>query len=46
MASIRDQILSLPDSTVLYPGHGPATSVGAERVGNPFLIPQYGGELA
>lgn len=46
MASIRDEILTLPDSTVLYPGHGPPTSVGAERVGNPFLIPHYGGELA
>jgi hydroxyacylglutathione hydrolase len=46
MKSIREQILVLPDTTVLYPGHGPATTVGAERVGNPFLIPHYGGELA
>ena len=46
MKSIRDEILTLPDSMVLYPGHGPATTVGFERVGNPFLAPNYGGELA
>jgi glyoxylase-like metal-dependent hydrolase (beta-lactamase superfamily II) len=46
MTSIREQVLTLPDSTVLYPGHGPATSVGFERAGNPFLVPHYGGELA
>jgi hydroxyacylglutathione hydrolase len=46
MKSIRDEILSLPDETVLHSGHGPATTVGHERVGNPFLVPHYGGELA
>jgi glyoxylase-like metal-dependent hydrolase (beta-lactamase superfamily II) len=46
MRSIREQVLTLPDHTVLYPGHGPSTTVGAERMGNPFLIPHYGGELA
>jgi len=30
-------LLSLPPETVLYPGHGPATTVGAERTHNPFL---------
>ncbi len=45
MASIRREILSLPDETILYPGHGPATTVGQERVTNPFLVPHYGGEL-
>jgi glyoxylase-like metal-dependent hydrolase (beta-lactamase superfamily II) len=35
--SIRTQIYTLPDATVLYPGHGPATSVGAEASGNPFV---------
>lgn len=35
--SIRSKILSMDDSTVLYPGHGPATTVGAERRSNPFL---------
>lgn len=37
MASIRDQVLTLPDQTVLYSGHGPPTTVGRERVSNPFL---------
>ena len=46
MTSIRSKVLTLPDDTVLYPGHGPATTVGHERVGNPFLVPHYGGELA
>ncbi|MCA1789261.1 MAG: MBL fold metallo-hydrolase [Thioalkalivibrio sp.] len=46
MASIREQVLTLPDDTVLYPGHGPPTTVGAEREGNPFLVPHYGGGLA
>jgi glyoxylase-like metal-dependent hydrolase (beta-lactamase superfamily II) len=35
--SIRSQILSLPDETRLLSGHGPETTVGAERVYNPFL---------
>lgn len=34
---IREKILSLPDSTILYPGHGPSTTVGRERLANPFL---------
>lgn len=46
MKSIRGQVLTLPDETTLYPGHGPPTRVGHERVGNPFLVPHYGGELA
>jgi glyoxylase-like metal-dependent hydrolase (beta-lactamase superfamily II) len=46
MKSIREEVLTLPDDTVLYPGHGPPTSVGQERIGNPFLVPHYGGELA
>lgn len=46
MRSIREEVLTLPDDMVLYPGHGPSTTVGDERRGNPFLIPHYGGELA
>lgn len=46
MTSIRAQVLSLPDDTALYPGHGPATTVRHERVSNPFLAPQFGGGLA
>ena len=36
--SIRTQLLTLPDDTVVYSGHGPATTIGAERAGNPFLV--------
>jgi len=35
--SIRSRLLTLPDDTVVYPGHGPETTIGAERAGNPFL---------
>lgn len=35
--SLREQILILPDETVVYPGHGDSTTIGAERTGNPFL---------
>ncbi len=35
--SIKTQILSLPDAIRCYPGHGPETTVGAERSSNPFL---------
>ncbi|HEX9028642.1 MAG TPA: MBL fold metallo-hydrolase [Anaerolineales bacterium] len=37
LTSIQNQVLSLPDETVLLPGHGPRTTVGAERLTNPFL---------
>jgi hydroxyacylglutathione hydrolase len=36
--SIRTKILILPDETRLLPGHGPETSVGVEKLNNPFLI--------
>lgn len=37
LLSLHGQLLTLPDNTVVYPGHGPNTSIGAERVGNPYL---------
>ena len=37
LASIRDHFLTLPDDTVVYSGHGPATTIGYERTHNPFL---------
>ncbi len=37
MASIFQKLLLLPDDTVVYPGHGPATTIGRERAHNPFL---------
>jgi glyoxylase-like metal-dependent hydrolase (beta-lactamase superfamily II) len=36
-ASITEQLLTLPDDTVVYPGHGPETTIGQERATNPFL---------
>ena len=35
--SIRTQIYTLPSNTVVYPGHGPATTVGDEKSLNPFV---------
>jgi glyoxylase-like metal-dependent hydrolase (beta-lactamase superfamily II) len=37
IASITDQLLTLPDEFVVYSGHGPPTTIGAERMTNPFL---------
>lgn len=37
LRSISEQLLSLPDDYVVYPGHGEATSIGEERVTNPFV---------
>ncbi|HEV3256255.1 MAG TPA: MBL fold metallo-hydrolase [Gemmataceae bacterium] len=34
---IRDKLLTLPPDTVVYPGHGPVTTVGHERTSNPFV---------
>ncbi len=35
--SIREQLLTLPDDYVVYPGHGGATTIGIERESNPFV---------
>ncbi|MEV7098465.1 MBL fold metallo-hydrolase [Amycolatopsis sp. NPDC051045] len=35
--AVRDLLAVFPDDTVVLPGHGPATTIGRERVGNPFL---------
>jgi len=35
--SIQTRLLPLPDETKVLPGHGPATTIGAERESNPFL---------
>ena len=37
IASIRSELLTLPGETVVYPGHGPATTVAEEARSNPFL---------
>ena len=40
LSSIRDRILTRPDNAVVLPGHGPQSTVGAEKAGNPFLTAQ------
>ncbi|MEU3626272.1 hypothetical protein BS329_16575 [Amycolatopsis coloradensis] len=35
--SLGAKVMTLPDDTVVLPGHGPATTIGQERAGNPFL---------
>ena len=37
MTSIREQVYTLPDETILYPGHGSSTLVGKEKISNPFI---------
>ncbi|WP_025322823.1 MBL fold metallo-hydrolase [Deferrisoma camini] len=36
--SVREKIFTLPDDTVVYPGHGPATTVATEKRTNPFFV--------
>ncbi|QGG46702.1 MBL fold metallo-hydrolase [Heliorestis convoluta] len=36
--SIQEKLLTLPDQTVVYPGHGPASTIERERRENPFLM--------
>ncbi len=40
MKSLRGKLLALPDETRVFPGHGSATTIGAERASNPFLLKQ------
>ena len=35
--SIRTQLYTLPDETVVYPGHGEPTTIGLEKQSNPFV---------
>jgi hydroxyacylglutathione hydrolase len=37
LRSIREVLLKFPDDTPVFPGHGPATTIGSEREHNPFL---------
>jgi hydroxyacylglutathione hydrolase len=37
LASIRSELYSLPDDYTVYPGHGPATTIGFEKQNNPFV---------
>lgn len=42
LRSIRERILTLPDDTTVWPGHGPETTVGREAATNPFLTGAFG----
>jgi glyoxylase-like metal-dependent hydrolase (beta-lactamase superfamily II) len=37
MQSIHSQIFTLPDETIIYCGHGPSTTVGIEKMNNPYV---------
>jgi hydroxyacylglutathione hydrolase len=37
IASVKTRLLILPDTTVVYPGHGPSTTIGDEKKFNPFI---------
>ena len=38
--SLREHVLALPDHYEIHPGHGPSSTVGVERRGNPFFTPK------
>src|SRR5216117_516662 len=38
ISSMHEKLLTLPDDTVVVPGHGPLTTIGEERQSNPFLV--------
>jgi len=37
IASIKSKLLSLPEDTIVYPGHGPCSTINNEKLKNPFL---------
>lgn len=41
LATIQAEFLSLPDTTIVHSGHGPDTTIGLERLTNPFLTGAY-----
>ena len=38
LSAIREKLLVLPDDTIVYPGHGPSTTIKEEKENNPFLV--------
>jgi len=43
IGSIRERLFALPDEMKVYPGHGPTTTIGTERMTNPFVAdPKFG----
>ncbi|HQU13698.1 MAG TPA: MBL fold metallo-hydrolase, partial [Thermodesulfobacteriota bacterium] len=43
LRAVREKIFTLPGKTILFPGHGPATTVGDEKRGNPFFTGEEAG---
>lgn len=37
ISGIKQKLLTLPDETVVFPGHGPTTTIGREKISNPYL---------
>ncbi len=37
LSGIREKLFTLPDATLVLPGHGPATTIGAEKQQNPYV---------
>ncbi|WP_372881684.1 MBL fold metallo-hydrolase [Psychromonas sp.] len=37
ISGIKEKLLTLPPETTVYPGHGPTTTIGKEKISNPFL---------
>ncbi|MDB4699990.1 MBL fold metallo-hydrolase, partial [Akkermansiaceae bacterium] len=37
LRSISEKLYVLPDETIVYPGHGPSTTIGKEKRSNPFI---------
>jgi glyoxylase-like metal-dependent hydrolase (beta-lactamase superfamily II) len=35
--SIKNKLVILPEQTKVYPGHGPVSTIGTEKLNNPFL---------
>jgi len=46
LRSIKDSLFLLPDETLVYPGHGPETTIGYEKLHNPFCGTHRGGYFA
>lgn len=42
IGAIKTKLLTLPDDTIVYPGHGPETTIGDEKRDNPFLNEESG----
>jgi len=44
MASLQRIVTGVPDDTVVYPGHGPTTTIGRERASNPYIAVRRGSD--